>query len=306
MKITITGSNGLIGKELSSKLLNDGNNIILLTRDASSVNNVQNQSFSVKSWDYKIPDQLKELMENNYAIIHLAGANLSNKRWNKEYKDIIYDSRITSTKNIVNAIESCTIKPKVFIMLSAVGIYGNRGDEVLREDSQYGNDFLANLCRDWENEAEKVESSGVRRVSLRIGLVLSKEGGVLKKLLLPFKLFMGGTLGNGAQWFPWIHIQDVVNIISFALTNESMKGAFNCAAPGIVRMKDFSKALGKTIRRPSYIRIPKFVLRIISGQFAYTAVSSQRVSIKRIKRTGYKFRFEELGSALNNLLIGNE
>lgn len=303
MKIVITGANGLIGRNLRSKLLTGGNTLTLLTRDASLINKDQNPSCVVKSWDYTNVDQLRELIDNNDAIIHLAGANLSSKRWSKKYKNIIYDSRITSTKNIVTAINLCRVKPKVFIMLSAVGIYGDRGDELLYEESEYGNDFLANLCEDWENEARKVESLGLRRISLRVGLVLSTESGVLKKLLLPFKLFVGGTLGNGNQWFPWIHIQDVVNIIDFTLQNDQINGAINCAAPGIVRMKDFAKTLGKTLRRPSYIRIPRFALRIISGQIAETAISGQRASVEKLIKAGYQFKFKDLEGALTNLLI---
>jgi len=305
MKIAITGANGLIGRQLSLKLFKEGNIITLLTRDSSSINGDQYPKDTIKEWDYRDLNHLKDLTDNNDAIIHLAGANLSSKRWNNKYKNLIYDSRITSTKNIVTAIDLCSVKPKVFIMLSAVGIYGNRGDEYLYEESKCGNDFLANLCKDWEDEAAKIESLGIRRVSLRVGLVLTKEGGVLKKMIPPFKLFIGGTLGDGNQWFPWIHIQDVVDIIEFAIKNETIKGAVNCASPGIVRMKDFAKTLGKTLSRPAYFRIPRFALKLISGQIADTALSGQRISVEKLLRAGYQFRFKELEEALKEILINS-
>lgn len=301
-RIILTGGTGLIGGKLGLKLSRNGAEVTLLTHNASSSLKKNNWASQVYQWDYNKPDLWRYLIDGKDAVIHLAGANLSTKRWNNQYKKIIYNSRVESTRNIVSAIKSCKIKPKTFITVSAVGIYGDRGDELLSEDSEYGNDFLANLCNDWEKEAKEIELPGVRRVSLRLGLVLSNDGGVLKKLLLPFKLFIGGTLGNGNQWFPWIHIQDVVDIIEYALANDSLAGAINCAAPGIVRMKEFSKTLGKIIHRPSYIHIPRFILRMVSGQIADTAVSSQRISIEKLLGSGYEFKFPYLEDALKDLL----
>ena len=263
MKIVLTGGSGLIGNKLGIKLSGNGHEVTILTRNQSLAQINQTWANQIKEWNYANPEQWKNFIDEKDAIVNLVGANLSAKRWSKNYKKIIYDSRVISTRNMVNAISTCKVKPRALITVSAVGIYGDRGDEILSENSNYANDFLAILCKDWENEAAKVESLGVRRVTLRIGIVLSTEGGMLKKLLLPYKLFLGGKLGNGNQWFPWIHIQDIINIIEFALANDSLTGVINCCAPGIVKMKDFAKTFGRIIHRPSYLFIPKFIIKII-------------------------------------------
>ena len=302
LKIVLTGGTGLIGSKLGLRLSNEGNEITLFTRNVKLAEKNQSWVSHIKKWDYNNPEQWKNSIGGIDAIVNLVGANLSAKRWSENYKKIIYNSRVISTRNMVNAISTCKVKPKAFITVSAVGIYGDKGDEILSENSNYGDDFLANLCKDWENEAAKVDSLGVRRVTLRIGIVLSTNGGMLKKLLLPYKLFLGGKLGNGNQWLPWIHIQDVINIIEFALTNDSLTGVVNCCAAGIVKMKDFAKTFGNIVHRPSYLCIPKFIIRIVLGEIANTAVSSQRISIEKLLAAGYKFKFPELENALKNLL----
>ena len=235
-------------------------------------------------------------------VVHLAGANLGAKRWNDEYKKLAYDSRIISTRNLVEAMKSVEKKPKAFICSSAVGYYGNRYDEMLDEKSPFAKNYLSNLCRDWEAEAEKVEKLGVRRVSIRTGLVLDKNDGLLKKMLPIFKLFLGGYLGNGKQWFPWIHIDDIVGIYLHAIDNANINGAVNAASPGIVTNKEFSKTLGKVLRRPALLPVPKIALRIISGELGNYVTDSQRISVDKILNSGYKFKFENLEEALGGLL----
>ena len=305
-KIIITGGTGLLGSKLGIKLSREGNEITLLTRNTSQAREELIWAKHIKEWDYTKPEQWKNIIDGKDAVVHLAGANLSAKRWSDNYKKIIYESRINSTRNIVNVIKSCEVRPKVLITVSAVGIYGNRNDELLNENSKPGIDFLANLCKDWEEEAEKVENYHVRRVTLRLGIVLSREGGMLKKLLPSFKLFVGGSIGTGNQWIPWIHIKDATDIVDFVIKNDSVSGVFNCGAPGIVRMKDFTETLGRIINRPAYFRIPKFVLRMVLGEIADTIVSSQRISIEKLLGTGYNFKFGELESALKNLLIAKD
>jgi uncharacterized protein (TIGR01777 family) len=248
----------------------------------------------IVEWNHNNPDEWKDYLEGKDAIIHLAGASLAAKRWNENYKLEIYKSRIESTKNLVNAIRKCEVKPKVFITSSAVGYYGNRGDDLLIEENQPGEDFLAKLCYDWENEAEKVERSDVRNVSLRIGFVLSQKGGVLKQFLIPFKLFIGGPLGNGNQWFPWIHIDDLVNILVYTLNNESLKRSVNSVSPGIVKMKDFASTLGNVLHRPSLFPVPKLLLRTSQT----IIVSRTKITIKNYCRRncGFNsFRSENFG-----------
>jgi hypothetical protein len=301
-KIIITGATGSIGKYFTEQLIARGDKVTVFTRNLEkSQQKLPGIRNSIK-WNYSKPDKWKEYINGVDAVVHLAGANLGAKRWDEEYKKLAYDSRIVSTRNLVEAIKSVEKKPKVFICSSATGFYGNRYDEVLDENSSPGDDFLATLCNDWENESRKVEQYGVRRVSIRTGLVLMKDEGVLTQMLLPFKLFIGGPLGNGRQWFPWIHIDDIVGIYLHAIDNPNVTGAINGTAPGIVTMKQFAKTLGKNLSRPSLFPVPKFALKIAVGELGEYAVMSQRTSVEKIIKSGYKFKFENLENSLNKII----
>jgi len=301
-KIIVTGATGLIGRKLCSQLLEQGNEITIFTRDPEAAKKTIKGAKQYVKWNYNNPEEWKNYLNETDSIVHLAGTNLGAKRWNYEFKKELFNSRIESTRQLVNTMKNCKDKPKSFITASAVGYYGDRGDEVLIEKSITGKDFLSNLCSAWEKEAEKIEDQNVRRVSLRIGLTLSNEGGVLKKFLPPFKIFLGGPLGNGKQWFPWIHIEDLINIFIHTINTESLQGPVNIASPGIVRMNDFATSLGKILRRPSLIPVPKFAIRIAAGELGKYAVMSQRVSVEKILNAGYKFKFEKLEDALRDLL----
>ena len=311
-KIIITGATGSIGRNLVKELKARGDEVTVFTRNLDKAKNNSPGAYKYIKWDYNKPDDPSSLklrrtgwmneLNGKDIIVHLAGANLGTKRWNAEYKKLAYDSRIISTRNLVEAIKSVEQKPKSFICSSAVGINGDRYDEVLDETSSLGNDFLANLCKDWEKEARKVEELGVRRVSIRTGLVLMKDEGVLKQMLLPFKLFIGGPLGNGRQWFPWIHVDDIVGIYLHAIDNLKVTGAINGASPGIVTMKEFAKQFGKVLNRPSLFPVPKFALKLVAGELGEYAVMSQRTSVEKILNAGYKFKFENLKEALRDIL----
>ena len=302
-KIVITGATGSIGRILMQKLIARKDEAIIFTRNIEKAKSeIPNASKYVK-WDYKNPEEWKDQLSGVDAVVHLAGANLSSKRWNEEFKKLVYDSRVVSTKNLVEAIKATGEKPKAFICASAVGYYGDRFDEILSEESLPGNDYMANLCKDWEAEAAKVEQFGVRRISVRTGLVLSKDEGVLKQLYLPYKLFVGGPLGNGRQWFPWIQIDDIVGIYLQAIDNGGLTGAINAASPGIVRMNEFARTFGKVLHRPSLSNIPKIAMKIVAGEVADYAVMSQRISANKILNAGYKFKFENLEEALRDLLV---
>jgi uncharacterized protein (TIGR01777 family) len=228
-----------------------GDEVIIFTRNPENARNkIVNASRYVK-WDYESIGEWLHELNGVDAIVHLASANLSSKRWNEKFKKEAYDSRIASTRNLVEALRNTEQKPKVFICPSAVGYYGERFDEILDEESSR-NDFLANLCKDWENEAVKVEHYGIRRVSLRTSPALTKGEGALKKMLWPYKLFIGGPLSTGKQWFPWIHIDDIVRIYLHAIDDEKLIGSVNATSPGIVRMIDFAKTLGKVLKRPYF------------------------------------------------------
>lgn len=302
-KIVITGATGLIGRKLSTKLSEDGHQIIVFSRDASSAKNILQKEFTYIDWDYRRPDNWIESISSAEAIIHLAGINLFSKRWNKKFKEEILASRKETTKALVDAIKLSERKPEVFVSASGVGYYGDCGDKLLDESSPAGDDFLAEVCKVWESEAAEVESAGVRRVSVRTGIVLSQEDGALKKMLLPFKLFIGGPLGNGKQWFPWIHIDDIVGIYCHALENQKLNGALNAASPNICTMKEFARTLGKVLHRPALFPVPEFALKIAIGEAGKVVLMSQRVDVKKILESGYKFRFEKLEEALRNLLL---
>ena len=311
--VIITGATGSIGHNIAQHLTARGDEVIVFTRNPEKAGRKLPAVKNFVKWDYGNIDDPSSLhyagtswmheLNGVDAVVHLAGANLGAKRWNEDYKKLAYDSRIVSTRNLVEAIKSVEKKPKVFICSSATGFYGNRYDEVLDENSSPGNDFLATLCNDWEKEARTVEQYGVRRVSIRTGLVLMKDEGVLKQMLLPFKLFIGGHLGNGRQYFPWIHIDDIVGIYLQAIDNPNVTGAINGTAPGIVTMRQFAKALGKNLSRPSLFPVPKFALKIAVGELGDYAVMSQRTSVDKILKAGYKFKFENLEGALRDLLV---
>jgi len=297
-KIIITGATGLVGKNISSELIKKSEEVIVFTRNVEAgKNKVPNASMYLK-WNYDKPEEWKEHINNSKAIIHLAGANLASKRWSKKYKKIITESRIKSTQNLIKAVSEAKNKPEVFICSSAVGYYG---DTLLTEDSAPGNDFLANLCIQWEKAAEEIETFGIRRVSIRSGLVLSKEEGILKKFLLPYNLYVGGKLGNGNQWFPWIHINDLVNIYLFSLYNK-IDGAINAVSTNPLRMKEFAFELGKTLNKPSFFKVPEFLLKVVLGEQAKAALSSLRVIPQKLNNQDFKFQFENISLCLKNLL----
>lgn len=304
-KIVITGATGLIGTQLCRTLINRGDEVTVFTRNIGSAKNIFGDKFTYVEWNYKNPNEWGRQLEDKDAVIHLAGANLFGKRWTAEYKKVILESRELNTRNLVSAIRSTKNRIKVFISSSAVGYYGSREDEILTEDSKLGHDFLAQVCDVWEKEAEKANEIGIRTAMLRQGIILSKDGGALTKFLTPFKFFIGGPLGNGKQWFPWIHIADLIEIYLFILDNAAISGAVNVVSSESVRMNEFAKTLGGVLNRPSIFKVPEFALRVLVGEAASTIVSSQRVIPKKLIDHGFKFKFENLEKALNDLLKTN-
>jgi len=301
-RIIITGATGLIGRQLSQKLSEAGNQIIVFTRNTDSAKKVLNKNYEYIEWDFKKNDKWIESVSSADVIVHLAGINLFAQRWNNKFKEEVIVSRKETTKSLVEAIKISDRKPGVFISASGVGYYGDGGEKELDENSPAGTDFLAEVCKIWESEAAKVEELGVRRVSVRTGIVLSKEDGALKRMLLPFKLFIGGPLGNGRQWFPWIHIEDIAGIYIHAIENGNLSGPVNGASPGICTMKEFAKTLGKVLNRPSLFQVPELALRIAIGEAAKVVLYGQKVSVKKLLDSGYKFKFPNLEEALKNLL----
>ena len=300
-RIVITGASGLIGTNLSRALINRGNNVYIFTRNVNKTKSIIHDAAGYIGWDYKKPDKWAEHLNGKDAVIHLAGANISGKRWSANYKETILTSRELSTRNLVNTISLLSEKPESFICASGVNYYGDSGNKLLTEKEEPGNDFLANVCKLWENEAMKVEKTGVRRVSVRTGVVLTPEEGALKKMLITFKLFIGGPLGNGNQWFPWIHLDDIANIYIYLLDNKKLHGAFNACSPNPVTMNEFAKTLGKVMKRPSFFKVPKFALTLAAGEVADIVTASLKVIPEGLLEQGYKFKFANLKDALENL-----
>jgi uncharacterized protein (TIGR01777 family) len=302
-QIIINGATGLIGQKLCAALSIAGHDITVFTRDIDNGKKILPFIKNFVEWDYRKPHLRKNELDGKDAIIHLAGANVFGKRWSEKYKSIIMESRETATRNLVSTVLELKNKPEAFISSSAVGFYGDQGDQIITEDSPAGNDFLADVCKAWEKEASLVEKSGVRRVSIRTGIVLSIHDGALKKMLIPFRLFLGGQLGNGHQWFPWIHIEDIVRIYLFALDNKNISGAVNGTSPNPVTMNLFAKSLGKTLHRPSVFTVPGFALKLAVGKGAEPILCSQKVIPKKLTNHSFQFRYNHLEPALASLLV---
>jgi len=225
------------------------------------------------------------------------------QRWNREIKQRVRKSRVRGTQFLIDGLMESGVKPEVIISASAIGYYGNRGDETLNEDSGPGDDYLAETGVAWEEEACRAESLGVRVVLLRTGVVLGPGGGALSKMLFPFKMGVGGPIGNGRQWFSWIHLDDVTGLILYALDHESVKGPMNTVSPAPVTNKEFARALGKSLKRPAFLPAPAFAMKLMFGEFATLGLlASQRVLPKKAEEYGYKFQYPELGPALDEIL----
>lgn len=298
MNILITGGTGFIGKELRETLLKAGNNLVIITRNPKKYEDESASNQRFISWD----DDLVSEMKNADAVINLAGENLFGQRWNEQVKESIYNSRIDSTRSLVEAMRSAEKKPSVFISASASGIYGDQGDTILTEEFEAANDFLASVCKDWEEESQKAGELGVRVVNPRIGIVLEEGGGALEKMIPPFKFFVGGPIGDGKQYMSWIHRSDLVKALVFPIENEKLEGAYNVCSPNPATMNEVAETLGDIMNRPSFFRVPKFALDIVLGEAAQPITGSIRMQPKKLQVTGFEFRFEELEEALADII----
>ena len=297
MKILVTGSTGLVGSALIPALEAKGRQIARLVRKAPK--NKETEIF----WDPEKGALNAEELEGIDAAVHLAGENLAEGRWDEEKKRRIRESRVKGTRLLSEALAKLKRKPQVLVSASAVGFYGNRGDEILSEQSASGSDFVAEVCREWELATQPAAQAGVRVVNLRFGVIFSAKGGALKKMLLPFKLGVGGKLGNGRQYMSWITLDDAVGVIEFALENEKLRGPVNAVAPDGVTNKEFTKALGSALSRLTIFPVPAFMVRLAFGEMAdETLLTSQRVEPVRLKEEGYVFKYPELKTALKHVL----
>lgn len=302
MKILLSGGTGFIGRALLKRLVEEKHRVILLTRRPALVKYLARDLVEVELWDGKTSGPWANRIEEVDGVVNLAGESIGAKRWTSTRKQLIVMSRIEPTKAIVTAIAIAKKKLSVLVNSSAVGYYGSVESGDVIESHPRGNDFLADLCERWEQEARAAENLGLRVVMFRNGIVLEKDGGALEKFLLPFKLFVGGPLGSGEQWLPWVHRDDAVDAIIFALQNPSLSGPVNLAAPDTATMKEFCSALGRAMGRPSWAPVPAFLLRAILGEMAGMVLTGQRVVPKKLVEAGFKFRYPKLDEALRAVL----
>jgi hypothetical protein len=301
MRVVITGGSGLIGSALAREMGSSGHEVVVLTRDPSGVGTLPPGTRAVQ-WDGKTARGWGSLLDENTAIVHLAGDAIAEGRWTDEKKRRIRQSRVESGQAVMAALQEAKSRPRVLLQGSAVGYYGACGDEVVEESHPAGKDFLAQVCIEWEASTAGAEALGVRRPVLRTGIVLSDQGGALPRMALPFRLMAGGPLGNGRQWFPWIHMADEVGAIRFLIEREDAAGPFNLSAPDPLTSRDFGRALGRVLMRPSFAPAPGFALRLLLGEMADALLHGQRAVPRRLLDLGYVFRYREAVEALRNLL----
>lgn len=295
MKALITGASGLIGKELQKSFRANGYELLLASRKEST------DPLHVQ-WSIEEGFAKQEAIEGVDIVVHLAGENVSGGlRWTEEKKKAIRDSRVLGTRNVVDAISKVKHKPKVFIASSAIGFYGERGDEEVTESSAAGDDFLSSVCKEWEAESRRAEDAGIRTVLLRTGIVLSKDGGALATMLLPFKMGVGGVVGSGKQWMSWISLDDEIAIINFAIENENIRGALNAVSPNPVTNHEFTKTLGDVLYRPTILPLPEFAVSMIFGEMGDALLlASTKVIPKRLEDAGFEFKYPDLKPAIEH------
>ncbi|MBE0447320.1 MAG: TIGR01777 family protein [Actinobacteria bacterium] len=299
MRAAVTGATGFVGVPLCNELKRSGWEVTVLARNAASAEQALGSGYDIISWTpaNEIPH---EALRGVDTVINLAGESI-NGRWTEKRKKRILESRTSVTRRLVEAIGRMDNPPQALINASAIGYYGPRGDEKLCEDEHHGSDFQARVCKAWEEEAFKAERFGTWVVTIRIGVVLG-DGGALSRMIIPFKMFAGGPVGNGKQWFSWVHRDDLIGIIKFAAQNHSLRGPVNATAPEPVTMGEFSKILGKVLNRPSWLPVPGFVLKAGLGEMSDMLLNGQRVIPRKALDAGYEFKYGSAEEALRNIL----
>lgn len=327
-RVVVTGATGLIGRNLCEQLIARGYSVVVFSRNANAARKTVPNATEYVNWTPSESGAWAGAIDGAYAVINLAGANNFARRWNDAYKKEIYNSRVIGTRGLVNAMRAAATKPTVFISGSAVGYYGTHDDDrPLDEQAAPGDDFLAGVVKDWEAEALKAEALGIRTVVVRTGVVIGSntpglpvpitlrgaslsrpgvvldfENGALPLMALPFRLFAGGPIGSGKQWFSWIHLDDEVGLLMFALENERVRGPLNATAPEAQTNREFSKSLGRVMGRPSWMPVPGFALKLMLGDISDMLVKGQRVIPKKAQDLGYQFKYPRSEAALRDLI----
>jgi uncharacterized protein (TIGR01777 family) len=305
MKIILTGATGFVGRALVPLLHQQGHELTLLVRSVPKAQRLFPPSsfpqLKASAYEATKSGDWQKVVDGQDAVINLAGEPIS-ERWTEAYKTAIFDSRKLGTEKLVEAIAKAERKPQVMISGSAIGYYGTSETATFTETSKPGDDFLAEVCQAWENAAHQVESLGVRLVILRIGIVLGADGGALGKMLPPFKLFAGGPLGSGEQWFSWIDRRDLIALIDKALTDSALRGTYNATAPNPVKMKEFCHTLGKVLARPSWLPVPDIALELLLGEAAKLVLEGQEVLPEAISKTDFAYQAPDLETSLRQIL----
>jgi len=301
MRVLMTGGTGTIGRRLVEHLFEHGHVATVLSRQEYKPATLPSK-ITFAQWDGKTAQGWQQHVEEADAIVNLAGAGIADARWTDERKRVIVESRVNAGQAIVEAIKAADNKPKVVIQASAVGYYGTEHKNAITEAAPAGNDFLADVCQQWEASTQAVEEMGVRRVIIRTGVVLDMGGGALPKMLLPFRFFAGGPVGSGRQWLPWIHHHDEADAIRFLLEEDSLAGPFNLTAPNPVRNREFAKLVGKIMKRPGFVPTPGFVLKIIFGEMSTVLLEGQQALPGKLEGAGFKFKYAMAEAALRELL----
>jgi uncharacterized protein (TIGR01777 family) len=304
MRVAITGATGFIGRRLVHRLLADGHTLVALTRDVERAHRVLPVRCAAVPWNPEGGEVHAAALRGADAVVHLAGEGVAAGRWTKTRKDAIRTSRVDGTRALVAALGELTaaVRPRVLVAASAIGIYGDRGDTELTEESAPGSGFLADVCRAWEAETAAAAALGMRTTIVRIGVVLGRNGGALERMLPPFRLGAGGRLGGGRQWMSWIHIDDLIELFVLALTDARVSGPLNGVAPRPVTNATFTRALGRALHRPALLPVPALALRVVFGEMATVLLASERVLPRAALRLGFRFAHAEVDDALADLL----
>jgi uncharacterized protein len=302
MHVVVTGGTGFIGRALCMSLSRKGHRVTLLTRKGQAASRLVGPSVTTFEWNGRDPGAWEERLEGADAVINLAGAPLADARWTQARKRLLTDSRVQLTRRLVEAISRRSAKPRVLISASGIGYYGPSDDRVLSEAAPQGEGFLADLCVAWEGEARRAEEFGTRVVLLRTGMVLERNGGALPKMLLPFRLCLGGPIMPGTQWVSWIHRRDHVGLMEWALTTPTVRGPINLVAPEPEKMQTFCETLGRVLRRPCWLPVPETILSLALGELGTVMTTGQRVSPQTALEHGYVFQYPSLEPALRAIL----
>lgn len=299
MKVLITGATGFIGKRVVKQLINAGDEIVVLTRNIPKAALSLGSKCEYIHWPDTAELPPREAFKGIDAVVNLMGEGIAEKKWDEDQKKKIYDSRIIGTRNLIEAMKGLSQKPKAFVSASAIGIYGNRDSEDITENSDLAeNDFLASLCKDWEMEANKAQDLGMKVVIIRTGVVLGRGGGALSKMLPIFKLGAGGPLGSGDQYMSWIHVEDLASMYVEGIKNPAVKGVYNGTAPYPATNIEFTKALGKTLKRPTFMKVPAKALKFVFGEMSKVLLEGQKVLPTHFKEHNFRYRYPTLERAL--------